>query len=200
MAGAVDEIGPIPVIIDTGAPVNLIVGGPRMHVVHPRHRSDAGITLHEGDDVTDYESEIDGFHLGPFGLPRMPVEAHERHPDLPFLDGDSALAGLGVLRHFRFAIDTKDRVVHLAPGPSYWVLARYGIEIDERDGAATVTRVVDRDHDWQKPVREGDIVRAVDGRPTPTRELALSALAAARGTVHLEIARNGNVVRIALSR
>jgi hypothetical protein len=199
IVGAVKEIGRIPVLVDTGAPLNLIVGGPRMHVLHPRHRGDESIELHEGDDVTDYASEIDGFSLGPFALPRMPVEAHERHPDVPFLDGDSALVGLGVLRHFRFAIDTKNEVFHIAPGPSYYVLARLGIEIDDRNGAPTVTRIVDGEHAWQKPLREGDVVREVDGRLVGTRDEALSAIAAGRGDVALVVLRQGNAVRMRLS-
>jgi hypothetical protein len=191
VGGAVDEIGPIPLILDTGAPLNVIVGGPRMHLKHPHHRDDE-VMLREDDSASDYMSEVKGLHLGPFGLPRMPAMGHDRRPDLPFLDGDAGLVGLGVLRHFRFAVDARRSVVHLAPGPSYVVLTQLGIEIDDRDGVATITRIVEGEHDWRKPLREGDVVRSVGGRPVRNRTEALAALAAARGNVKVVVERHGN--------
>jgi hypothetical protein len=194
VAGAIDEIGPVPVIVDTGAGgVNVIAGGPRLLVRHPHHRDDeSALEREDGDGPSDYMTEIDGFHFGPFGLPRMPAVGHERRPDLHFLDGDGALVGLGVLRHFRIAIDARASVVHVAPGPSYWVLSRLGIEVDERGGAPTITRIVEGQHDWKQPLREGDIVRAVDGRRVSTRDEALSAIAAARRVLQITVERNAN--------
>jgi hypothetical protein len=191
VAGAVDEIGPMPVILDTGAPLNVIVGGPGMHAKHPHHRDDE-VMLREDDAACDYMAEVKGFHLGPFGLPRMPAMGHDRRPELPFLDGGAALVGLGVLRHFRIAVDARQSLVHVAPGPSYVVLTQLGIEIDDRDGAPTVTRIVEGEHDWRKPLREGDVVRAVGGRPVKSRAETLAALASARGHVRLEVERRGN--------
>ncbi len=193
VAGAVDEIGPMPFILDTGAPINVIVGGPGMHAKHPHHRDDE-VMLREDDAACDYLAEVRGLHLGPFGLPRMPAMGHDRRPELPFLDSDSALVGLGVLRHFRFAVDAGGQVVHFAPGPSYAVLTRMGLEIDDRDGAPTITRVVDAEHDWQKPLREGDVVRSVGGRTVRTRDEALVALASATSSrdVSLVVERRGN--------
>jgi hypothetical protein len=189
--GAVDELGPMPLIVDTGAPVNVIVGGPMMHVRHPHHRGDETM-LREDDDQSDYMTEIDGFHLGPFGFPNMPAIGHDRRPDLSFLDEDSALVGLGVLRHFRMAVDTEQEVVHFAPGPSYVVLDRFGLEIDDRGQAPTLTRVVSSAHAWNKPLREGDIVRSVNGRRVTRRDEALSVLAASRDPVQLVVERQGN--------
>ncbi len=100
--------------------------------------------------------------------------------------------GLGVLRHFRMVIDTRQELVRLSPGPSLAVLGRLGIEIDARNGAPTITRVVEGRHDWQKPLREGDIVRAVEGRRVTTRDEALRALADAGATVRITVERKGN--------
>jgi hypothetical protein len=191
VSGSVAEIGRIPVILDTGAPLNVVVGGPAMHAKHPRSRGD-GAMLSEGDGDSDYVTEVKGFHLGPFGLPRMPVLGHDRRPDLPFLDNDSALVGLGVLRHFRIVVDTQRSLVRVAPGPSYVVLRDLGIEIDDRAGAPTITRIVDAEHDWNKALREGDIVKSVGGKPVATRADALLALALSHGRVKLELERAGN--------
>jgi hypothetical protein len=191
IAGAVDDVGPMPFILDTGAPLNVVVGGPTMHVRHPHHRDDE-VMLREDGDESDYSTDVTGVHLGPFGLPRMPATGHDRRPDLSFLDDDSALVGLGVLRHFRMVIDTREGLVHLSPGPSYSVLARLGIEVDLRDGAPTITHVVEGQHAWQKPLREGDVVRAVDGRKVETRDEALRALAAAGASVRITVERKGN--------
>ena len=191
VGGAVDEIGPMPLVLDTGAPLNVIVGGPGMHAKHPHHQNDE-VMLREDDAACDYMAEVKGLHLGPFGLPRMPAMGHDRRPDLPFLDGGAALVGLGVLRHFRIAVDAKQGLVHVAPGPSYAVLTQLGIEIDDRNGLPTITRIVEGEHDWRKPLREGDVVKAVGGRPVKNRAAALLALATAHGRVRLEVSRNGN--------
>ena len=58
----------------------------------------------------------------------------------------------------------------------------------------TVTHVVEGEHDWQKPLREGDIVRAVDGRKVTTRDEALRAIAGAKGSVRITLERKGNRV------
>jgi hypothetical protein len=192
VGGAVDDLGPMPVLVDTGAPLNVVVGGPAMHSRHPRHR-DEEMRLSE-DDSYDYAGEVDGFHLGPFGLPRMPAVGHDRRPDLPFLDSGGALVGLGVLRHFRVAVDSRRGVVHVSPGPSYFVLARLGFEIDDRNGAPIVTRIVYGEHDWSKPLRVGDVVRAVDGRKVKDRTEALERLAGAKWQVRVTVERHGNVV------
>ena len=191
VGGDVDEIGAIPMILDTGAPLNIVVGGPAMHAAHPRSRDDDAVMREDGS-AADYAAEVSGFHLGPFGFPRTPVYAHERVPDLSFLDDDSALVGLGVMRHFRLAFDAGRGVVHAAPGPSYVVLARLGVEIDERAGQPVITRIVDGERSWKQPLRIGDVVRRVDGRAVQTRNEALSAIARARGTVRLVVERHGN--------
>ena len=168
-----------------------------MHARHPHHQDDE-VMLREDEDRSDYMTEVYGFHFGPFGFPRMPVIGHDRRPDLSFLDDDMALVGLGVLRHFRMAIDAGAGIVHVAPGPSYTVLSGFGLEIDQRGGAPTITRVVDRDHDWKKPVHEGDIVRAVGSRKVRTREEALEAIAASGDGVSVLVERRGNRLRRAL--
>ncbi len=192
--GAIDEIGPVPVILDTGAPLNVVVGGPAMHARHPRHGE--ATLLENGGLSPDYETEIEGFHLGPFPLPRMPATGRDRLPELPLaFDGGTALAGLGVMRHFRLAFDVRDSVVHAVPGPSYIVLRRLGIEIDDRSGAPTVTRVVGDERSWRPLLREGDVVRKVDRRRVTSRAEALAALAGAKGpSVVVAIERRGNVV------
>lgn len=198
VGGDVDEIGAIPMILDTGAPLNIVVGGPSMHAAHPRSRDDDAV-LREDGSAADYAAEVDGFHLGPFGFPRTPVYAHERVPDLSFLDDDSALVGLGVMRHFRLAFDSARGIVHAAPGPSYFVLARLGIEIDERAGQPIVARIVDGERSWEQPLRVGDVVRRVNGRAVHTRSEALSAIAASRGVVRLTVERHGNRITRNLS-
>jgi hypothetical protein len=191
IAGAVDEVGSVPMMLDTGAPLNIIVGGPTMHARYPRHRDDEVFEREDGD-TSDFMSEVSGIHLGPFHMPRMPAMSHDRRPDLQFLDEDGALVGLGVLRHFRLIVDMGQQVVRLAPGPSYTVLSRLGIELDTRDGAPTITRVVEGQHDWQKLLRVGDVVRAVDGHAVTTRDAALAAMAAARVNVRVTLERSGN--------
>jgi hypothetical protein len=167
-----------------------------MHALHPR-QAGSELTMREDDDASYYASEIDGFSFGPFDLPKTPVVAHDRRPDLPFLDSDSALVGLGILRHFRIVIDARKETIRVAPGPSYYVLARLGLEIDERNGAPTVTRIVGDEREWEAPLREGDIVRTVAGARVKGREEALAALATATmngAPVHVTIERGGNVV------
>jgi S1-C subfamily serine protease len=124
----------------------------------------------------------------------MPAVGRDRRPDLPFLDSGGALVGLGVLRHFRITVDSKRALLGVAPGPSYVVLTRLGFEIDERDGAPTVTRIVYGEHDWNKPLRVGDVVLAVDGRNVKNRAEALARIAAAKREVRVTIDRHGNVV------
>jgi hypothetical protein len=192
VAGAVDELGPMPLLLDTGAPLNVVVSGPEMHLRHPRGRGE-GVRMSEDDD-SDYEAEINGLHLGPFGLPRMPAIGRERRPDLSFMDEGGALVGMGVMRHFRIAVDSRRGLVNVAPGPSYIVLARLGIEIDQRDGAPTITRVVEGEHDWNKPLREGDVVRSVDGRPVTDRVDTLARIAEAKHKVRITVERHGNLV------
>ncbi len=193
IAGEVEDLGAVPFVLDTGAPVNVIVGGPAMHARHPHHQDDE-VMLREDDDRSDYMTEVKGIHLGPFPLPRMPATGHDRRPDLSFLDDDSALVGLGVLRHFRMVIDTRQQTVRLAPGPSYAVLARLGIEIDTRDEVPTVTRIVEGGHEWSQPLRVGDVIRAVDGRRVKTRDDALRAISRAAGVVVITFDRHGNRV------
>jgi hypothetical protein len=194
VAGAVDEIGPMPVVVDTGAPLNVVVGGAAMHLRHPHHRDDDVMPREDGGRW-DYMTEIDGFHFGPFGFPRMPAIGHDRRPDLSFLDCDCALVGLGVLRHFRLVVDTALGVLHVAPGPSYAALSRYGIEIDERGGAPTVARIVDGERQWHRPVVEGDVVRMVGSRTVGNRNEALAAIASSRDPVRLVIERHGTRLR-----
>ena len=200
VGGAVDELGAMPLLVDTGAPLNVVVGGPAMHARHPHHQDDE-VMLHEDGDTSDYMTDIYGFHFGPFGFPRMPAIGHDRRPDLSFLDDDMALVGLGVLRHFHIAVDAGSGILHVAPGPSYAVLTGFGLEVDERGGVPTITRVVDREHAWKKPVREEDIVRAVNGRKVRTRDEALAAIAASRDKVVLVVERRGNrITRTLYSR
>lgn len=191
IGGSVDELGPMPVILDTGAPLNVVVGGAAMHAKHPHHRGDEEV-LREDDSSSDYATEIEGFHLGPFGLPRMPALGHDRRPDLSFLDEGEALAGLGVLRHFRVAVDARRSIVHLQPGPSYVVLRRLGIEIDDRNGAPVISRVVEGEHEWHRLLREGDVVRSVGGQAVSNRAEALAAIANGHGHVRIVLERNGN--------
>ncbi len=196
VGGAVDEIGPMALVLDTGAPINVIVGGSRMHVLHPRERgNDASLTWAEQDVSPDYLTEVGGLHFGPFGFPKMPAYSRDRQNDRlfgPLADG-GALVGMGILRHFRIAFDLRAGFVHVVPGASYRVLRRLGVEIDDRDGVATITRVVGQDRAWRPTFREGDVVRAVNGRSVGLRADALSALASARGpTVEIAFERSGN--------
>jgi hypothetical protein len=190
--GAIDEIGPLPVAIDTGSPIGIVVTGPAMHAKHPRHPGEE-IALGEGTSY-DYDSEVTGFHFGPFGLPRMPAIGRERRPGKEFFDHGGVLMGLEVMRHFRVAFDAEHSLVHVAPGPSYDVLKRFGIEIDDRAGAATITRIVAGERDWRRPLREGDVVLSVDGRSVANRTEALAAIARAGATVTLIVERSGHRV------
>ena len=99
--------------------------------------------------------------------------------------------------------------MRLAPGPSYAVLAALGLEIDKRDGAPTITRLAGDERGlgghaspaWNRPLREGDIVRSVSGKRVTRREDALGALATAaeHGPVRLVVERRGNLLRRVLS-
>jgi aspartyl protease len=192
VAGAVEELGPMALILDTGAPLNVVVGGPAMHTTHPHTRHDQDAMLREDDEGADYIAEIEGLSIGPFDLPKMPAIGRDRSPKLPFLEDDSALVGLGVLRHFRLAVDSRAGVVHLAPGASYAVLNRWGVEIEQRNGAPTVARAIDAERAWHPAFREGDVVRAVDGRAVESRDEALRALAAAGDKVRVLVERRGH--------
>ncbi len=168
-----------------------------MHVRHPHRRGD-DLRLSEDDDRPTTRREVYGFHLGPFRLPRMPAIGHDRRPDLSFLDEDGALVGLGVLRHFRMA-STRPRRAAPRPGPSYAVLTRFGIEIDDRNGAPTISRIVSGERDWRMPFAVGDVVRSVDGRRVASRREALAALAATKRRMRLVLLRHGNLVPLNLA-
>jgi hypothetical protein len=84
--------------------------------------------------------------------------------------------------------------VHVAPGASYVVLARLGVEIDERGGAPTIVRILGEERDPRVALREGDVVRSVNGRVVRTRREALGAIAGARGAVRLVVERNGHTL------
>ena len=70
----------------------------------------------------------------------------------------------------------------------------HSLRVDARDGSPTITRIAFGEHDWQKSLREGDIVRAVDGHKIKTRDEALRAIAAAQGSVRITVERHGNRV------
>ena len=98
-------------------------------------------------------------------------------------------------------MDARQETIRVAPGPSYYVLARLGLEIDQRNGAPTITRIVGDERAWDAPLREGDVVRTVSGARVARREEALAALSAATmngAPVHVTIERDGNVVALTL--
>lgn len=132
-------------LLDTGAPLGVVVHSPMMAAVHPRRRG-SDIQLGVGRDVgrsPDYVAEIAGLRLGPFPLPAMPAIGRDRERER--LGGAVALVGMGVMRHFRLAFDASSQWLYAWPGESYGALVRAGVELEdnlEPNRGARVSRVV----------------------------------------------------------
>lgn len=185
-------------VLDTGAPLDAVVHHWRMSVAHPRKRGqDAGLGWGEVEISPDYVSEIDGLRIGPFDFPAMPVFARDRERER--MGGGVALIGMGLLRHFRAAFDLGHQEVHLWPGDGYFALARAGVELDERDGRAVVVRVAKGSASEAAGVREGDVVRAVNGRAAGGAREATHAIASSERVARLTVERSGRVLAAPLA-
>ena len=193
VGGAVDELGPMPVLVDTGAPLN--VGRRRA-----RDAREAPAKARRGD-APERGRLVRLLERGE----RLPPRSLRAAPDA----GGGARAPTRISRSSTEAgrswgwgcsatsasrSTRAQAIVHVAPGPSYAVLTRLGIEIDDRDGVPTITRIVYGEHDWRQPLRVGDVVRSVDGRRVVNRTEALAGIAAARSKVRLTVERHGNLV------
>lgn len=188
--GEVDGVAEGDLVLDTGAPIDVVVHHVRMATAHPRRRgSDVGMVWGEVEVSPDYATEIDGMAIGPFHLPAMPAFGRDRHRER--VGGGVALVGMGLMRHFRMAFDLGHQLVHVWPGDSYLALDRAGVELDEREGAAVVTRVAPKGVSAAAGIRAGDIVRAVNGRAVRSAPDALAAIARSEREARVTVERNG---------
>jgi hypothetical protein len=109
------------IVLDTGAPLDIVVTAWQMASAHPRHNGDSVQLGVEGEVSPEYLSRIDGLWLGPFEFPAMDVFARDRdkHGNIN-TSGAVALVGMGLMRHLRLAFDLKNAQIHAWPGPSYY--------------------------------------------------------------------------------
>lgn len=151
-------------LLDTGMPPNLVVHHWRMSFKHPRHRGeDAFLSMQDRLRSPEYHTDIKGLTLGSFSLPRMRAVGRDREREE--LGGGIGILGMGVMRHFRLAFDMRGGWLHVAPGATYHLLARLGLEIDEGPLGPTIARIVRWSPAEEADVREGDVVLAIDGHP-----------------------------------
>ncbi|MEZ4443550.1 MAG: aspartyl protease family protein [Polyangiaceae bacterium] len=149
-------------LLDSGAPLNVVVHDYRMALAHPRRRGqDAFLSAQDSTHSPDYHTHIRGLTLGRFHLPRMEAIGRDRERDA--LGGGVGIVGMGVMRHFRLAFDVSGGWLHVAPGDSYRLLQRAGLEIADGPLGPTVDGVVRGSPAEQAGLRVGDLVIAIDG-------------------------------------
>jgi hypothetical protein len=114
--GAIVGLDEGKIILDTGAPLDVVVTSWEFAALHPRGRGD-GVQLGPETEVSpDYKARIRGLWIGPFGFPAMDVYARDRDKYGNInTDGTLALVGMGLLRHFRLAFDVKNAQIHAWP-------------------------------------------------------------------------------------
>lgn len=188
--GEVDGVAEGDLVLDTGAPIDVVVHHVAMATAHPRKRGqDVGMTWGEVEISPDYAAEIDGLTLGPFHFPAMPAIGRDRQRER--VGGGVALVGMGLMRHFRMAFDLGRQLVHVWPGDSYLTLDRAGVEVDERDGVAVLTRVAPKSVSAAAGLRAGDIVRSVNGKPMRSAPEVVGAIARSQREARVTVERNG---------
>jgi len=180
-------------LLDTGMPDNMVVHHWRMAFKHPRHRGqDAFLSAQDRLRSPEYFTEIEGLALGPFELPRMPAVGRDREREE--LGAGIGILGMGVMRHFRLAFDMRNGFVLVAPGPSYHVLARLGMEVDDGVLGPTVARVVRWGPAEEADLQVGDVVLGIDGRRFEDALAMRAYLARHRGPfVRLTLSRRGHL-------
>jgi hypothetical protein len=116
--GAIVGLDEGKIILDTGAPLDVVVTSWEFAALHPRGRGD-GMQLgaESADGISpDYKARIQGLWIGPFGFPAMDVYARDRDKYGNInTDGMLALVGMGLMRHFRLAFDVKNAQIHAWP-------------------------------------------------------------------------------------
>jgi len=181
-------------VLDTGAPVDVVVTNPAFTARHPRRGGDE-VWLHGYTDMrvaADYATEIDDMRIGPFAFPAMPAIARDR--DRERVGSGIGLVGMGLMRHMRIAFDLRNREVRLWPGSSYQALVRAGLELDDDGGrrAARVTRVVPGGPADAARLRDNDVLLSIANRRVGGALEAERAVAAYRGRPpRLRVAREG---------
>jgi hypothetical protein len=182
------------IMLDTGAENDIIVHARAMSVVHKREAgSDAFLGGPDSRHSPDYWSHIDGLRLGPFALPTM--DAIGRDKDRELVGGGIALAGMGVMRYFRFAFDLRDNLLHAWPGDAYRALRRVGIDIEEGGDGPTVDRVIDRSPAAEAGMKRGDVILAVNQDYGAIKSISAARKAFARtegGQIPVWVIRRGS--------
>jgi predicted aspartyl protease len=120
--GEVTDVADGLMLLDTGAPVDIVVTAWQMRAKHPRKRGqdiELGVEPESGVS-SEYLSHVAGFSVGPFEFPARDVYARDRdrHGNVE-TTGALALVGMGVMRHFRLAIDVAHAQIYAWPGPTY---------------------------------------------------------------------------------
>jgi hypothetical protein len=194
VGGAVDELGPMPVLVDTGAPLNVVVGGPAMHSRHPAsaRRGDAPqrgrlLRLHQRGRRLPFRPLRPASHARRRPRPpsRSPVPRLRRRARRP-----RRLAALP--RRRRLAAWRRARRPRAR---ATWSSRASGSRSTTATARRPITRIVYGEHDWTKPLRVGDVVRSVEGRKVsqPHRGSRSASPARAR-QVRVTVERHGNVV------
>ncbi len=121
--GEVWDVAEGMVVLDTGAPLDIVVTATEMSALHPRGRDDSVGLGVESEVTPEYASRIDGLSLGPIDFRAMSVFARDRdkHGNIN-TSGSVALVGMGLMKHFRLAFDVKNAQLHAWPGPTYYRL------------------------------------------------------------------------------
>jgi hypothetical protein len=191
IVGEVSGIERGAIALDTGAPVRLVVSSPRMAAVRPRRRGTA-IGPTTGDSVLspDYLSSVDGLVLGPFVFPEIPAWGRDR--ERARLGEGIGLIGMGTMRHLRMMFDLRNRQLHARAGPSFDVLWRAGLELDDAETGAEVTHALPGSPAYSRGVRTGDVLVGIEGVPVRDALRARRLLSSHRGgAVRLMFLRRG---------
>lgn len=188
-----------PLILDTGAPIRVVVHAPAMAAVRPRHPG-SNVGRFYGDDVPspDYVTDIDGLRIGPFAFPEMPAWGRDRERDR--IGGGIALVGMGTMRHLRMMFDFRNQTLYATAGSGYHALARAGVELDDGEDGAIVSYVVPGGPSQGRGIRAGDVLLSVDGEPLRDAIEARSALADHHGgSVRLRVRREDRTRQITIA-
>ena len=191
ITGVVSGVDRGSIALDTGAPVRLVVSSPRMAAVRPRRRgSDIGPSFGDMARSPDYLTNVDGLVLGPFAFPEMPAWGRDR--ELARLGEGIGLVGMGTMRHLRMMFDLRNRQLYASAGPSFDVLWRSGLELDDADTGAEVTLSLPGSRAFVRGVRAGDVLVGIEGVPVRDALRARQLLASHRGgSVRLMFLRRG---------
>jgi S1-C subfamily serine protease len=118
--------------------------------------------------------------------------------------GQNGFMGIGIMKRFTVVFDYGQEAFYLKPGRSYrepfeWNMAGLLVWVN-RDGFLQVKDIVEASPGWDKGIRPGDIITAIDGRDVSEMSNAqmFDAFARDGAEVALSIRRDGDRKTVSL--